>query len=338
MKVLLSCPTPFSLAHGGAQIQIEQTKTALAQAGVEVDFLKWWDATQRADLIHHFGPPGAAPVDLIRQKGIKLVVTHLMGGLGVRPAWQRWLQKGAIHTARRTLPAGAFARTGWGAWKTADAYIAITPWEAKLMTEIFQAPPDRVHVIPNGVGDFFFEQPPETRSPWLVTTASILPVKRLVETAEAAVAAQTPYWIIGRPFSENDAYYQTFTALCRRHPKILRHDNLMRTQPELAQVYRQARGFVLVSRWETQSLSALEAAACECPLLLADLPWAHSTFGDAVKYCPVTNSTAIAANVLREFYDAAPNLPPPPKPATWTEVAQRLKAIYGQVWKNSSVA
>ena len=331
MKVLFNCLTPFALAHGGMQIQIEQTKAALNQAGVEVDFLKWWDDTQRPDLIHHFGPPSGASAELIRPKGIKLVVNHLLGGLGVRPAWQRWLQKNIINSARRTLPAGAFARTGWGAWKTADAYIAITPWEAKLMVEVFQAPPERVQVVPNGVGDFFFAQPPETRGPWLVTTASILPVKRLVETAEAAVAAQTPYWVIGRPFSETDAYFQKFTALCRRHPKILRHDNVMRTQPQLAQVYRQARGFVLLSRWETQSLSALEAAACECPLLLSDLPWAHSTFGETVKFCPVTHSTAATAAVLRAFYDAAPVVLPPPKPATWLEIAQQLKAIYERV-------
>jgi glycosyltransferase involved in cell wall biosynthesis len=335
MKVLLNHASPFLLAHGGLQIQIEQTRAALERAGVEVEYLRWWDAGQRGDLIHFFGIPAAANPDLVRQKGIKLVVTQLLCGLGARAAWKRWVQKAVVHTAQRTLPAGLLARTGWNAWRTADAYVAITPWEAKLMHEIFQAPAERVHVVPNGVAGFFFEQPPETRGPWLVTTASILPVKRLIETAEAAVAAQTPYWIIGRPFSEADAYFQNFSALCRRHPKILRHDDVMRTQPELAQVYRQARGFVLLSRWETQSLSALEAAACECPLLLGDLPWARSTFGDAVNYCPVTNSTPAVAKILREFYDAAPNLPVPPRPQTWGEIGRQLKAVYERVLSTS---
>ncbi len=223
------------------------------------------------------------------------------------------------------------ARTGWNAWQQADACIAITDWEATLMRDIFRAPGGRVHVIPNGVGDFFFEKTSTPRGPWLVTTASILPVKRLVETAQAAVAAKTPWWIIGRPFSETDSYFQTFAALCARHPDLLRYDNAMHTQPELAAVYRQARGFVLLSRWETQSLSALEAAACECPLLLSDLPWAHSTFGDTARYCPVTKSTETTARILREFYDAAPALLPPPKPASWNEVARRLKSVYERI-------
>jgi glycosyltransferase involved in cell wall biosynthesis len=198
------------------------------------------------------------------------------------------------------------------------------------MTGIFRAPSDRVHVVPNGVSDFFLEQPVEIRGQWLVTTASILPIKRLIETAHAAVIAQTPYWVIGRPFSESDGYYQKFSALCQQHPKILRHDDVMCTQPELAQIYRQTRGFVLLSRWETQSLSALEAAASECPLLLSDLPWAHSTFGEQASYCPLTSKER-TAQYLRRFYDQAPSLPSPPKPHRWSEVGKLLKAVYENV-------
>jgi len=36
MKVLLDSNVPFALAHGGAQIQIEQTKKGLEEVGVVV--------------------------------------------------------------------------------------------------------------------------------------------------------------------------------------------------------------------------------------------------------------------------------------------------------------
>jgi len=120
MKILFNHILPFSLAHGGQQIQIEQTKTALEHLGVEVEFLRWWDAGQRGDIIHYFGPPAAAHAELARQRGIKVVVTHLLGGLGVRPAWKRALQKTVIGVALRTLP----GRTNWNAWQIADAYVA----------------------------------------------------------------------------------------------------------------------------------------------------------------------------------------------------------------------
>lgn len=46
MKVLFDHSFPFALAHGGFQIQIEQTKAALESLGVSVDYLRWWDDSQ----------------------------------------------------------------------------------------------------------------------------------------------------------------------------------------------------------------------------------------------------------------------------------------------------
>ena len=55
MKILFDCPVPVLLAHGGAQIQIEQTKAGLEASGVGVEFIRWWDHSQNGDLIHFFG-------------------------------------------------------------------------------------------------------------------------------------------------------------------------------------------------------------------------------------------------------------------------------------------
>jgi glycosyltransferase involved in cell wall biosynthesis len=333
MKILFDHSSPFLLAHGGFQIQIEETKNALEKAGLEVEFLRWWDASQRGDIIHFFGAPPAGHAELAHRKGLKFVITNLLGGLGARPAWKRSLQKLIIGAALRGLPSAALGRAGWSTWTTADAYIAVTSWEARLMVEVFRAARERVHVVPNGVSDVFFQENPGTRTEWLMTTASIFPVKRLLETARAAVTAKTPYWVMGRPLSEADHYYREFSAFCRQHPDILRYDDVMRTHAELAQLYHQARGFVLLSKWETQSLSALEAAACQCPLLLSDLPWAHATFRDHVSYCPIGSEEQTARH-LRNFYDEAPTLPHPPRPATWSEVAETLRGVYEHVLKS----
>ena len=86
---------------------------------------------------------------------------------------------------------------------------------------------------------------------------------------------------------------------------------------------------------ETRSLAAEEAAACECPLLLSDLPWARSTFENTATYCPVTPSLETSAAALRKFYDAAPTLPLPPKPPAWNEIGRQLKTIYERVLNTS---
>ena len=331
MKILVNCPLPFALAHGGHQIQIQRTLAALQAVGVQTEPVRWWDENQTGDLIHYFGRMPVGHVKLAQQKGIKVIVGELLTEQGSRSNLQLRLQKIISNTIERFAPSNFVFAFNWESYRIADACIALTPWEAHLMNCLFDAPRERVHVVANGVEEIFLNSPKAVRGQWLVCAATITERKRVRELAEAAIRAQTPVWIVGGAYSESEPYAQKFSALARRHPQFVRHEGPVLDRAQLAQIYREARGFVLLSNMESLSLSALEAAACECPLLLSDLPWACSTFGNAAKYCPVTKSIEATAKVLREFYDAAPSLPVPPKPASWNEIGRRLKQIYEKV-------
>jgi len=332
MKVLFDHPHPFLLSHGGFQIQIEQTYKALCQAGVEVDYLRWWDDQQPVDIIHYFGRPTVPYVKQAQAKGIRIVMAQLLTGLGSRSARVLPFQKAAINLARAALPSLVTGRFAWEVYAKVEAAIALTPWEAHLMTYMFGASKEKVHVIANGVEEVFLQSPPAPRTQWLVCTATITERKRVLELAEAAISANTPLWVIGKPYSDSDSYAQRFFALARQNPKIVRYEGAISDRARLAQIYRGARGFVLLSTMESLSLSALEAAACECPLLLSNLPWAQTTFKENASYCPIT-STAETAGCLRRFYDSAPQLKIPTKPPTWAEIALQLKAVYENVLK-----
>ncbi len=315
------------LAHGGAQIQLEQTKIALEKIGLNVENLRWWDDSQNADILHYFG---RMPINLLRlaqAKGIKVVVADLLTEQGSRSPGKLRRQKIASRIFERVLPRSMVDAFNWESFRAADACIALTSHEADLMNYLFDAPREKLRVVPNGVEEVFLEERPATRGPWLVCTATITERKRIVELAEAAVAAQTPLWIVGKPYSDADPYSKRYLDLAARNPKILRYEGPIADRARMAQVYREARGFVLLSTMESLSLSALEAAACKCPLLLSDLPWARTVFKDSVSYCAITD-TAQTAAALRRFYDAAPTLPAPPKPLTWVQVAQQFKKVY----------
>ncbi len=333
MKVLFDHHLPFALAHGGFQQQLIQTQAALARAGVDTDYVRWWDDAQHGDLIHFAGRPAADYIAFAHGRGCKVVVAELLTATGSRSRGELALQKGLIGVLRKVLPAAFTARMAWDAYRLADACIANTPWEAHLMSYLFGAPKERVHIVPNGVEDVFLNSAPAARGPWLVCAATITERKRVVELAEAAVRAQTPLWVVGRAYADGDPYARRFIALAKQHPQIVRYEGAVADRARLAGIYRAARGFVLLSTMETRSLSAEEAAACGCPLLLSELPWARSTFGSAATYCPVTPSAERTAGVLRSFYDAAPSLPPPPKPASWDEVALQFKAVYERALK-----
>ena len=291
---------------------------------------RWWDENQKGDLIHYVGIMPVDQINFARQKKIKVIIANLLTEQGSQTPLQRGVRRvfrwGVESFAPRVM-AHAF---GWESYRQADALVALTTWEKQLMAYKFGALPEKIFVVPNGVEPEFFAAPKSSRGEWLVCTATITERKRVLELAEAAVAAQTPTWIIGKAYAENDAYAQKFFALAKQNPKFVRYEGGIGDRAALAKIYRAARGFVLLSAMESLSLSALEAAACECPLLLGDLPWARSSFEVGTQFCPVTDSVSAAA-ALKKFYADAPSLPPPPKPATWPDVARQFKAIYEKV-------
>jgi glycosyltransferase involved in cell wall biosynthesis len=334
MRVLLDHPNPFLLAHGGFQIQIEQIFRALKEVGVDADFLRWWDDTQSADVIHYFGRPPMAYLSAAHKKGIKVVLNQLLTGLGSRKPLVIQAEKAAINLGRYLLPPMLSNRFAWDSFRHSDACIANTEWEAHLMRHVFGASPDNVHVVPNGVEEVFLRSSASPRGQWLICTAIITERKRVFELAQAAVLARTPLWIIGKPYASSDPYAEQFTRLVGTNRELLRFEGAISDRAQLAKAYREARGFVLLSTMETRSLAAEEAAACECPLLLSDLPWANSVFGPHAAYCPIA-SPPRTASYLRAFYDAAPSVIPAPKPLSWPEVGRQFAAVYSRLLKTS---
>ena len=155
MKVLFDHSQPFLLAHGGIQDQIEETKRALEQIGVEIEFLRWWDAKQAGDIIHFFGRPWATNIDLAHRKNIRVVMSELLTGLGSRSRAAVALQRMIIGLTKKCAPSECWVRMAWDAYARADAIVALTDWEAQSMRDVFRAPGDRVTVIPNEVTNEF---------------------------------------------------------------------------------------------------------------------------------------------------------------------------------------
>jgi glycosyltransferase involved in cell wall biosynthesis len=329
MKVLIDHQLPFALAHGGLQIQIEQTKAALEKIGTDVEYLRFWDSEQKGDVLHVFGRFSKTYIELAQRKGIAVVMSDLLSETGSRSRRALLVQKGLIHAARKLLPATFLNRLGWDSFKSADMVVALTDWEARLMVDLFDADRSKIQVVPNGVEDcFFLEAPPEIREDWLLCTGTIAPRKRTVELAKAAVAGRVKIRIVGKPYSEHDPYYREFLRIWAANREFIDFSGPIYDRVELAQAYSKARGFVLFSIFESLSLSALEAAASGCRMLITDLPWARTTFGENAAYCSPRATAAESGRILRNFSKAIDIQPNPQKPLRWIEVADRLLVVY----------
>lgn len=331
MKVLFDGNLPFALTHGGAQIQIEQTKKGLEEAGAEVEWLRWWDGGQKADVMHFFYRPHPAVLRMAANKGMKTVFCELLTGLGSRSTVSRWAQKALIEISKRGLPRAFIERLCWDAYQIADGCIANTSWEKKLMVDMFSAKPDRVHVVPNGVEDVFFRDSKSKiqnpKSKYLVCTATITERKRVVELAKTAIMAQVPVWIIGEPYSKEDPYFIKFLSVVGKSKGVVKYEGGVSERAKMAKIYQSVAGFVLLSAMETRSLSAEEAAAGGCRLFLADLPWAKSSFGKMATYSPLSSKEEEARS-LKSFYQGIEKAPKPPLPCRWKDVGKQLLGIY----------
>src|SRR5271170_6376172 len=221
MKVLFDHHLPFALAHGGVQHQLIQTKAALEKIGIETDFIRWWDDSQRGDIIHFIGRPAADYIAFAYGKGCKVVIAELLTATGSRSPTQLALQKFSTGIFKTILPKTFTARLAWDSYRLADTCIALTPWEAHLMNYLFGAPKERVHVVPNGVEEKFLNSQKASRGKWLVSTATITERKRVLELSQAAVSAQTPLWIIGKAYSDTDTYAQQFLTLAKQNSQII---------------------------------------------------------------------------------------------------------------------
>jgi len=334
MKVLIDHNEPFQLAHGGLQVQIEKIKAALEAAGLQVEYLRWWDDSQSGDLIHFFGRANPSHIDFAHTKGLKYVFSELLTSQGSRFPTHLRLQAAANSILRKLLPANYRLPLRWDSYQKADAVIAITDWEAWIMGELFDAPSNRVHVIPNAVDDVYFHSGSKAIGNHLICVATITERKRVLELAEAAITAKTPLKVVGKPYSEGDPYFLKFIKTAQASQEIVEYLGPIQNPEQLAARLHAARGFVLPSTMETQSLAALEAAAAGLPLLLSDLPWAHATFGSKATYLPLCSGTLFADH-LKRFFDLAPGLPAPPTPPTWLQVAKTLIRIYDSILKDS---
>ena len=98
----------------------------------------------------------------------------------------------ALRSIRPVAPRRLRDLFDWDSYRLLDAIIALTPYEASLLTGIHNAPLSRVHVVPNGVEEAFLKSQPASRGPWLVCTGTITKQKEVLKLAPMAVRADAP--------------------------------------------------------------------------------------------------------------------------------------------------
>ncbi len=331
MKVLFSFSLPFFLAHGGSQTMIEALMRELAALGVEVEPVRWWDENQSGDILHYVGRPSTLNVRLGHQKGFKIVMTDLLDQPASRSRPRQFLQRSFQQMFGRLLPrfTGQF---NWEAYREVDAMVFAVPHEWEAAKYLFNADPQRGHVIPHGLEETTLQHlaQPQPEENYLVSVATIDPRKNTLLLAEAAKSARTPVVFLGKPYSPDDSYFLAFQALV--DDEYVRYPGFV-SVAEKHHYLRGARGFVLLSQFESGCISVFEAAAAGLPLFLSDQPWATKSYPEArdIHFAKL-GAPAEVAPALCRFYEMAHRKPGTTFPLfSWREIASRYLRIYEEI-------
>jgi glycosyltransferase involved in cell wall biosynthesis len=340
MKVLFDMTgIPFFLAHGGARTQILNTAEGLREIGVNVEFARWWDSTQQADLIHVFSVPNRTYLTFAREKGIPVVNSTLFTDACNRPNWRLSLQGMAISTLSRSPnipPLGTIrSQFKWDTFAMCDRNIVGLQSEVDVLTRAYGVNPGQIRIIPLGLDQRFIEASPSDRSnDQLITTGTITERKRSLELARMAKETGVPICFVGKPYDSKSRYWKEFEQIV--DGIIVKHVSHTESVEEMIRMLQTSRGFVLYSDYENWCLSAHEAAACGLPLLLPDQRWSRERFGSEAYYFTRGKPRHDHA-IIRNFYDSAPSLQAPTiKHITWREVAEIHINLYQELVSNPS--
>jgi glycosyltransferase involved in cell wall biosynthesis len=337
MKVLFDHALPFALAEGGVRVQIEQTKAALEALGVQVEWLRWWDAGQTGDVIHFFGTPAELYLRQARLKRKPVILTSWFSETCNRTPRRLALQRCLIKTALALpLGEGVKAQLNWRVFQQSDRVVVGLEAERAVLEHVYGVEPARIAVIPLGLPELFRDAQPGARAgDHLLCVGTLTEVKGQVELAGLARRAGVPVLFVGNPYDHRSPYWNQFASLV--DGALVRHQAHVADPRDLRAIYQAARGFVLYSRFENWCLAASEAAACGLPLLLRDLPWSRERFGGEAQYFPRDQVRHVDA--LRMFYSACPGLPAPVTPRhSWRDVALQLQRVYQQALHSSAAA
>jgi glycosyltransferase involved in cell wall biosynthesis len=336
MKVLLNCHVPFPLAHGGAQVQTEQTKLALEKVGVEVECLRWWDASQKGDILHQIGRLEPWLVELAHAKGLKVAMTILLTAQCNYSSWQWFKRKLLIRPVLASpLPGKLKAKLEWRVYHLCDQMIVGLEAEKTVLEKVYGVDAGKIAVIPLGLAEAYRKAGPAPRSEdHLICSGTIGPAKNSIILAQLAHAAKTPMLFVGKPFDHQGPYWREFSKLI--DGKIVKHHPHVSSRQELISLLQKSRGYVLMSLYENWSLAAHEAAACGLPMLVQDQRWSRERFGGKVSYWPKKGHEA-RARALAEFYEKCPGLSPPKIHFfSWEESALMLKDVYSRLLNKST--
>jgi glycosyltransferase involved in cell wall biosynthesis len=274
---------PHSLAFGGFEIQMLSALQATRSVGINVERLDVWSQCSNYDILHVWGLEDAQlpSITWAKKSGKKVVLSALLPYLSIES-----ILRGKIGNMT------GFRKAKKNILSLIDHLVVVNEGQARAANIIFNVPKEKISIIPNMVSDLYFNEQLVAKNnsstdltKYVISTGSICWRKNQILLAKAAIEENIPLLIIGKIQAGEEKYHSQLMKILSSTDKIRWIDGLEPNSISLKQAYSNSVGFALISKQETQPISALEAAAMNKPLLLSNSTWAKQSFYENARLC-----------------------------------------------------
>lgn len=164
----------------------------------------------------------------------------------------------------------------------ARAIVAVSAFTRGEIVDLVGIPPERIHVVPNGVDPIFEADGPRADGDYVLAVATLEPRKNLALAVEAARLAGAELRVVGAPGWGDVAVAGWVGEV---------------PDPELAALYRGASCVLYPSLYEGFGLPVLEAMACAAPVVTSRGTAMEEVAGGAAVLVDPLDVEAIAAGI-----------------------------------------
>jgi glycosyltransferase involved in cell wall biosynthesis len=307
MKVKYLPFQPHCFAFGGFDMQMLNTLEAVRKSGVDAEKLDIWSRDTDFDVLHVWGvgPSNFEVIQWAKKAGKRVVSTVLL-------PYQDTLRSNLGYWYRRF----SSGRQLMHHLKLIDRIVVLNELQLRVLKRYYGVCEDRIAVVPNIIEENYFKVPEfdfkshYNLSGYVLCVGNISHRKNQVNLARACIEMHQDLALIGNVLDGEDSYGQQLEALISGKDHIVWIKELPKASGSLVAAYYQCAAYALVSRKETQPISALEAAALNKPLVLMDRAYARQEYYMGAVLCQSDSPKDIRKALqiaLAKKGEAAPN-------------------------------
>lgn len=295
MKVKYLPWQPHCFAFGGLEIQMLSTLNAVQNVGVDAAKMDVWSRDNDFDILHVWGLDHIHEIAVYfaSKAGKKIVITSLFQNFD--PLVKRLRHFVSSYTG--------IAKCMTGIAAMADSIVVVNDIEADIAHKYFKIPYSKITYIPNIVDSKYFDKPTGTIKSfrgmhgYVLATGSICVRKNQLNLAKACKKLNLKLILVGNTLLGEEVYGAEVTAVIDEMSGSMIIEGLPPHSEELISAYRNCAVFALPSQFEQGPISAYEALATGCKLLIANKKYSYQEFYQNVKRVDPNSIDSIAAGL-----------------------------------------